>query len=98
MERPRVPARNSARKNRLPPDRPTLFNLYVEQRVGPNQAARHVPAYATALMHAALRRRAMQEVRRGGGKATGGAGGSRGAAGTLQGLAAAALDALFISR
>ena len=64
--------------------------------MGPNQAARHVPAYATALMQRYDAE--MQAVRRGGGKATGGAGGSRGAAGTLQGLAAAALDALFISR
>ena len=33
-----------------------------------------------------------------GDKASGGAGGSHGAAGTLRGLAAAVLDALFISR
>ena len=67
--------------------------------MGPNQAARHVPAYATALMQRYDAE--MGAVRRSGGKATGGTGGSRGsrgAAGTLQGLAAAVLDALFISR
>jgi hypothetical protein len=64
--------------------------------MGANQAARHVPAYATALMQRYDAE--MGAVRRSGGKATGGTGGSRGAAGTLQGVAAAVLDALFISR
>ena len=41
----------------------------------------------------------MEALRRSvGDKATGGAGSSHGAAGTLRGLAAAVLDALFISR
>ena len=66
--------------------------------MGARRAAQHVPAYATALMQ--RYESEMDAVRRSGGKATGEAGGSRGAtaaaAGTLQGLAAAALDALFI--
>ena len=64
--------------------------------MGANQAARHVPAYATALMQRYDAE--MGAVRRSGGKATGGTGGSRGAAEMLQGLTAAVLDALFISR
>ena len=41
----------------------------------------------------------MEALRRGvGDKGTGGAGGGHGAAGTLRGLTAAVLDALFISR
>ena len=65
--------------------------------MGANQAARHVPAYATALMQRYDVE--MGAVRRSGGKGAGGTGGSRGArAGALQGLAAAVLDALFISR
>ena len=72
--------------------------LYVESTMGGARAARHVPAYARALM--ARYDADMSEVRdgAGGGSAAAGGGGDARTLAQLKGFAAAALDALFIMR
>ena len=73
--------------------------LYVEEKLGARRAARHVPAYASALMR--RYEAEMAALRDGAAGAAGAAADGEGAGGPLpqlRGWGAAMLDALFVPR